>query len=151
IEGSPAIDVTWLLNDGVSLSYIQLPGRAISEFSPYLQTLGALQDGMNWTSVPYLNAPQESWSAWKFKGKVVSHERVTVPAGSFDAIKVLLEGERHVAGSENAIRLAAAKIEHFVWYASDVKRVVKHARNTYSARGKSLDKEIIELLEYRLN
>jgi hypothetical protein len=38
------------------------------------------------------------------------------------------------------------RLKHQIWYAPKVKRLVKHARNTYAPKGNDLDRDLHELM-----
>jgi len=52
---------------------------------------------------------------------------------------------------EDSAGHAGRLVKHQIWYAPKVKRVVKHARDTYAPKGNDLDKDVYELVEYKLN
>lgn len=82
---------------------------------------------------------------FSLKGEVVSLEKVTVPAGTFDAYKVVLTVDA-IATDEDA------NIGHTVetyWYAPSVKRDIK-SEYVFSKDGRVRSKDIFELLEYSL-
>lgn len=79
------------------------------------------------------------------KGEVLAFEKITVPAGTFDAYKILLTLDA-IGTDEDA------NIGHTVetyWYAPSVKREVK-IENTFSRDGRVRSKDVLELLEYSL-
>jgi hypothetical protein len=84
-------------------------------------------------------------------GKVLGPEKVTVPAGAFDAIKIEISGNRPFSGGPAQTETGPVRLKHQIWYAPKVKRVVKHARNTYAPKGNDLDRDLYELVEYRAN
>ena len=88
-------------------------GIEIREVSPYLELLGGAEPGKTWHGLALL--PNSS----DFSGRVVGYEQVTVPAGTFDAIKVVFEGTQPIAGTNGR------KFTATVWYAAGAKRFVK--------------------------
>jgi len=82
---------------------------------------------------------------FQLKGEVVAFEKVTVPAGTFDAYKISIAIDA-VATDEDA------NIGHTVetyWYAPSVKRYVK-SENVFSRDGRPRSKDIYELLDFSL-
>ena len=114
------------------------------EFSPYLLAAGGLPRGVK--------LPDQDWQVEQLKvalkASVEREEDLTVAAGTFHTIKLVLRGEAKARGAGRA----AAKVttEHAVWYAPAVKRMVKY---TVSTRvGDTLrDATTFELTEFKLN
>jgi len=79
------------------------------------------------------------------KGKVVALEKVTVPAGTFDAYKIELTLD--ASGTDEDANIGNTIETH--WYAPSVRRDVK-TENTFSRDGRVRSKDIQELLEYSL-
>jgi len=82
---------------------------------------------------------------FSFKGEVVSFEKITVPAGTFDAYKVVLTVDAITSDED-------ANIGHTIethWYAPSVKREVK-SEYVFSRDGRIRSKDFIELIEYSL-
>ena len=79
------------------------------------------------------------------KGEVVGIEKVTEPAGVFDAYKISLHidaiGTDEDANIGNTVET--------IWYVPSVKRYVRF-ENTYSRDGRVRSKDIYDLLEYNL-
>ena len=125
--------------------FAALPGWTLTppEFSPYLLAAGGLRKGR---SLPD-QAGQIERQAVPLKVSVEGEEEVVVAAGRFRAVKLVLRGQ---ALSRGAARAGAVSSEHVVWYAADVKRMVKY---TVSTRiGNALrEATTFELTEFKLN
>ena len=78
-------------------------------------------------------------------GEVVAFEKVTVPAGTFDAYKVNIVLD--ATGTDEDAQIGNT-VETY-WYAPSVKRYVKY-ENTYKRDGRVRNKSLYELLEYSL-
>ena len=78
-------------------------------------------------------------------GKVVAFEKVTVPAGTFDAYKIELTLD--ASGTDEDANIGKTVETH--WYVPSVRRDVK-TENTFSRDGRVRSKDIQELLEYSL-
>jgi hypothetical protein len=120
------------------------------EFSPFILAFTTLESGKSWKSIGALSDDAVIYP-WNVQGKVVGPEQVSVPAGRFNAIKVELYGNRTADVSRAQAGSVAVRSKHVVWYAPEVKRVVKHTRNTFAPNGNDLDKDTYELVEYKLN
>ena len=112
------------------------------QFSPYIGVFGGLKEGAQWSGFDYQNVgicsrdPTCSISA-----KVAGREKVQVPAGTFEAWKVVVDYRFRV---QNVV----AAREFTYWYADEIKRFVK-----YTTRGNApWDSEVdIDLLRYELD
>jgi hypothetical protein len=114
------------------------------EFNPFLQVFGALQPDTAWKS---LTVPVESPSSWYSQGRVRGWDSISVPAGSFKALRVELNSSR--AARASSVQ-EPQRVQYVIWYAADAKRTIKHVRTVYAASGSKLDEETYELVKYRV-
>jgi hypothetical protein len=120
-----------------------LPGLELTppEFAPYLQASGLLQPGQRigdqHRRIDKVDVP--------LKSSVAGEEEVVVQAGRFRAIKLVLTGQ---ARGRSAAR-GPISTEHVIWYAPDVKRIVKYLVSTKVA-GVAEEATQFELIEYKL-
>lgn len=125
-------------------SFVALPGWTLTppEFAPYLQAAGAdLQPGQR---VAQLQRRIED-VAVGLVARVAGVEEVSVTAGRFRATKLVLKGQSATRGGRGAV-----STEQVVWYAPEVRRVVKTTVSTMV--GKSvMESTTVELMEYRVN
>ncbi|HWZ73600.1 MAG TPA: TIR domain-containing protein [Casimicrobiaceae bacterium] len=121
-------------------------GYYFVEFNPFLQAFGALQPGTTWKS---LATPIEDpfLSAWYSQGRAIGWESVSVPAGTFKALRVELNSNRN-ASANSAAQSAPARIRYVIWYAPDIKRTVKHVRTVLTTDGTRLAEDTYELAKY---
>jgi uncharacterized caspase-like protein len=124
-----------------------LPGWNLTppEFSPYLQASGLLRPGpitvMQQRRVEQLLVP--------LRVSVEGEEEISVAAGRFHAIKVVLRGQAQPQ-TRGASKSAPLSTEQIVWYAPAVKRIVKQSISTHL--GDSLrEATTFELMEYTLH
>jgi uncharacterized caspase-like protein len=121
-----------------------LPGldRTPPEFAPYLLASGRLRPGEiigdQLRRIEQVDVP--------LKARVASEEEIVVQAGRFRAIKLVLSGQAR-ARSPGRGPIAT---EHVVWYAPEVKRIVKYAVTTQVA-GAAQESTQLELIEYKLH
>lgn len=114
----------------------KLGSIALREISPYLLSLGSLQERPEWKTLNILEGSPP------FSAKLAGQENIQVPAGSFAAHKVIIEGQQYRQrynpgfGSNPYVITA--------WYAPAARRLVKLNINGPT------DKETIELLDFRL-
>lgn len=84
----------------------------------------------------------------KLTAKVVGWESVTVPAGNFMALKIVMKGEYNGVGQDFSWPLYG-EIEDTVWYAPEVRNAVRYEyRDT--ANGATYNHEAQELVRYWL-
>jgi len=116
------------------------------EFSPWLATSEALRDGQ-WSGIP---TPEMSggWGDWYTTAKVAGRERVTVPAGSFAAVKVQVWAKRRANGGSAQASVEPTDVVMHVWYAPNTRRYVKMERSIKSATSLEIERDTVELVKY---
>jgi serine protease Do len=106
----------------------------ILELMPFATGLQGLKVGDAWGSVPVRIVDGSGNSAgvgdpWIIeRARAVANERIVVPAGTFDAVKVVLEGRVQIGalGTSSVTALSGYKaFTGTVWYAPSVKRIAK--------------------------
>ena len=108
--------------------------------TPYLTSAFPLAVGKQWTQKFSLNTEANTLLHNDVTAKVIAIERVTVPAGTFDAYKVVVErkySSQYVSGTITETR----------WYAPQVKTYVRRTSVDSATASSSL---VSELLTYRL-
>jgi serine protease Do len=137
------------------LQYSLGSDTALLEIAPYLV---AANDGQ---------APAEAVSAvgYPVGGRIFAGERggfrtrsrahdweeVSVPSGSYRALRYEFEGERE-EGTAATSFVRSGSITRFkmnVWYAPDIQRIVKLEHKMWSKSADPISEETMELLEYR--
>jgi hypothetical protein len=126
---------------GLALSGRSFGGLTVREISPYLQSLGPLEPTAEWRNIAILSndAP--------FTARFAGTETVTVPAGTFETQKLVIEGTQVLrAAYGNPSRSYTIT----VWYAPAAKRFVKL---TVFAPHSAFpgEHDLIELTEFKLN
>lgn len=118
------------------------------EFAPFLVPFGGVDENTSWSTIP---TPEfdSNWRNWHSYGKVVGRERVDVPAGSFDALKVELWSSRTATGSVALMNTEPTRVYYLVWYAPEVKRYVKMKRQLIAAANNRMEEDTFELMSYR--
>jgi hypothetical protein len=121
-------------------------GYYFVEFNPFLQAFGTLQPGTTWKS---LVTPIEDpfLTNWYSQGRVIGWDSVSVPAGTFKALRVELNSNRNPSAS-SAAQGTPARIQYVLWYAPDAKRTVKHVRTVLTQDGTKLAEDTYELVKY---
>lgn len=116
------------------------------EFDPYLQ---AFVSEIPFGQFGPFTAPAPDGEAWQFKGRVLGNEMVSVPAGTFDAMKVELNGTRGARGGPP--RAVPVQARYVIWYAPKAKRYVKYEVNLWNQYFQPLAKDRFELVDFKLN
>jgi len=80
-----------------------------------------------------------------FKGKIVALEKVTVPAGTFDAYRIEIDAETR--GTDANAHVSNSHI--ITWYSPEVQKYIRR-ESTTSSDGRVRNKNIDELIEYSL-
>ncbi len=143
VDGAPPVE-----SEHSAGSYVA-PAGALSLFSPYLAAFTSLAPNAR-LSIDNRDARTcaPAWSC-SLTGRVLGREVVTVPAGTFEAIKVHVE-QNWVSPSQTNDRGEFGGRILTVWYAPQIKRAVK-----YSSRGvpsRLIDTQFeLELTSYKLN
>jgi hypothetical protein len=132
-------------NSGIA--EVALPGNFfLSEFSPYLTAFIKLEKGREWTTgqsdMTWLLPGHSKVSGdWDIKLRVRGEERIRVPAGKFNAVKV--EGRSETRGPASFLLT--------YWYAPEIKRIVKIVRHQHHPDSNAQQQDEYELVRYKLN
>jgi serine protease Do len=86
----------------------------------------------------------------EFKTRVRTHdwEEITVPAGTYRAIRYEVDGERDRTAGILA-RAATVRFKVNIWYAPEIGRIAKLQHRAWSLDSAPFSDEAVELLEYR--
>jgi hypothetical protein len=123
-------------------------GYYFIEFNPFIQAFGDLQPGTTWKlSIPVEDA---FFSNWYTHGRAGNWDAVSVPAGTFKAIRVEINSNRPASGSAAMRDKEPTRILQVIWYAPDAKRAVKLVRTVYGATGDRINEDTYELVKYRV-
>jgi PASTA domain len=119
------------------------------EFNPFIGAFGGLKPGTAFKSLP-IPVDDPFFGNWSTNGRVMDWDSVTVPAGTFKAIRVEINSHRAPTASVAMRASEPVRILNVIWFAPDVKRAVKLVRTVYSTSGTRLDEETYELVKYRV-
>ncbi|HYD56429.1 MAG TPA: caspase family protein [Burkholderiales bacterium] len=117
--------------------------------SPYLLTFGEPSTGERWEAIVPLNDLNcAQLVRCRYEGRAAGTERVTTPAGTFDALKIVVEFHGQ---SANTAREPEVKRATF-WYAAAAKRLVKASLRTVSGGQFNPQPDFdLDLVSYKLN
>lgn len=113
--------------------------------TPYRAYSFPLEIGKTWNYEYDFSIGNRSWSN-KLTGKIVAAEKVTVPAGTFDAIKIVLDRKYWGSGGPYLSKWAGT-VEDTLWYSPVVKNFVKR---TYVDSYSGANVVVRELLSYKV-
>ena len=119
------------------------PGLEYSppDLAPYLQAFYRLDDG---APLPAVRRQLSSDAALEMPMRVAGREQVTVPAGTFDAIKVVAGGRGYSFINRSGIHSIVT-----IWYAPAVKRFVKFDARSYEGNVPQ-ELAVFERVDYKL-
>jgi len=123
-------------------------GFYLLEFNPFLEAFGGLQNAPATLKVPAMPAEIPLQTDWYGQGRIRGYESVNVPAGTFKSLKVEIDSNRRP--TEGMRSREPVRTILTLWYAPEVKRVVKMLRVVMSEEGTHLDEDTYELVRYRL-
>jgi uncharacterized caspase-like protein len=128
---------------GLALTDRKVDNLAVREISPYLQSLGPIEQAASGRISIFSSADP-------FTTRIAGTETVQVPAGSFQATKMVIEGIQPISAPQfSGIVMRRHTIT--VWYAPAAKRFVKATFAASAGGGLSSERESIELVELRIN
>ena len=113
---------------------------AAPDLAPYLQAFYGLEG----EPLPTVSRRVTSDASVDMRMRVVGTEAVTVPAGSFDAIKVEAEGRGYTLFKQLQVHSIVT-----IWYAPKVKRFVKYTAQSFE-HDLPLELNTFELVDYRV-
>lgn len=111
------------------------------DLAPYLQAFYRLDDG---APLPTVKRQLSSDATIEMPMRIVGREQVTVPAGTFDAVKVVAEGRGYTFINRIPVHSIVT-----IWYAPAAKRFVKVDARTYE-RNVPQELAVFELVDYKL-
>lgn len=117
--------------------------RTLTEFAPYLLAAGG-ENGLK-SVAGAKGYPTGGESEWVTRSAPSVREQVTVPAGTFRALRFELHGRRRIPPFSS---ISVQRFEVRVWYAPEVKRYVRLEHRSWLSSRRSYAYDVVELLEY---
>jgi hypothetical protein len=122
-------------------------GLLVHEFSPYLAAFGGFPGSGSFA----VSVPPPSWGTqWSASATLRGTERRTVPAGTFDALRVEIVGSRPFIRGQMDDAIDPIWLFATAWYAPAAKRVIQHSRFTQAAGRNVLERDQYQLVSHRL-
>jgi len=113
------------------------------EFAPYLLAAGGEEALRQVSGAP--GYPTSGYSGWVIHASAPLREQITVPAGTFDALRLEISGRREVMPFTP---IAVFRFSVRIWYAPEVKRYVKLEHKTWVAKQRLYGDEVVELVKF---
>jgi S1-C subfamily serine protease len=123
-------------------------GQSLLEFAPYLEAKGPGQALVLESAGNYPTAGFENWTVTT---AIPDWDTVTLPAGSFRALRVEIRGSRQTGATQYIRNTLAERFEFTAWYAPEVRRYVRLQHRSWGGFNGQLADELVELVEYRRN
>lgn len=153
-----SIKAKYTINDGRHFDWVytrdwNVAERGSRKFKPYWPAYSwPLQVGRKWkgdTSWPGLASMPGLWKG-TFQSEVKGVEKVTVAAGTFDAIRIERRGRYSTNAHSGSWNGWGGEIFETVWYAPAVRQAVKFTY-TDTSGARILRKDETELVKYKLS
>ncbi len=123
-----------------------LTNLMVHEFSPYLLAFGAVPTGERIN----VTMPAVNWgTTWTTTARAVGTERVSVPAGTFDAVRIEILGSRLFVAGQMDNTADAVRVYATAWLAPAVRRSIRFTFQTQAAALNLLSRDHFELQSYR--
>ena len=123
---------------------------ALMELAPYLIAANGGKAPADPGRVSGYPIGGTGFSGWVYRASVQDWEQVTVPAGTFRALRIDIDGTRERPNYTNAPHAGRFRIT--AWYAPEVKRYVRLEHKNWSGSiagaGQQSGHEVVELLKY---
>jgi hypothetical protein len=123
-----------------------LTNLMVHEFSPYLLAFGDVPIGER---VNVTMPPVEYGTTWTTTARAVGTEKVTVAAGTFDAMRIEILGTRLFVSGQMDSTADPVRLYATAWLAPAVKRSVRFTFQTQAARLNLLSRDHYELQRYQ--
>jgi len=123
-----------------------LTNLMVHEFSPYLLAFGDVPIGERIN----VTMPPVGWgTTWTTTARAVGNEKVTVPAGTFDAMRVEILGTRLFVSGQMDDTADPVRLYATAWLAPAVQRSVRFTFQTQAARLNLLSRDHYDLQGYQ--
>jgi hypothetical protein len=122
-------------------------GFALTELSPYLDAFGAAVVG---SGSGVVMPPAQYGTPWTGTAKATATETLKTPAGSFDAVKVEMIGNRLFIRGQMDDAIDPVYMVVHAWYAPRARRVVRFSHQTFGQSNNPISRDSYELIALTL-
>jgi hypothetical protein len=124
----------------------------LHEAPPYLLAAGGGKDPAGLDAVAGYPRGESILPRWIHRASAEGWEQVTVPAGTFRALRVTVHGTRERTAMTGGAQFVG-RFELVAWYAPEAKRYVRLEHKAWSggfgAQGRPSSHDVVELLSYK--
>lgn len=146
VAGGPPITQVIDKQSGAYLGRTLGGARSLLEYLPYALAEGEPAAWPQPAGYPTYATP---YLEWRYTVKAEGWETVTVPGGTFKALRVAVAGERGKDPDPMWWPKQAMRFRQTFWYSPEVKRYVKMQHTAWSMDGAPFASELVELLGHR--
>jgi len=116
--------------------------RTIVEFAPYLLASNG--------SIPAEIMKPEGYTKivgeWRVSARAIGWERISLPRGTWRALRVVLEGRRTLPPGNLG---GANRFSMTTWYAPESRRTIRSEHKVWNAAERQVGHDVIELISYQ--
>ncbi len=145
-QGAPGSGGERLFTSAWEIAARPLTNLMVHEFSPYALAFGGVPTGARIN----VTMPTVNWgTTWTTTARAVGTERVSVPAGSFDAVRIEILGTRLFVAGQMDSAADVVRLYATAWLAPAVKRSVRFTFQTQAAQLNLLSRDHFELQSFK--
>jgi hypothetical protein len=153
-EGSAVTE--WMLVEGGETSTASIEPGAMRFYSrPLLESAALIELAPYWSRFDVLSRPVAYPGAfgmatlWQIDPPSCAPERVSVPAGSFDATRCEVRGSVPAFGQGTPVTNVPSRFVYTTWYVREVRRYVRSRHQTWNRFGQAIGDEVVQLVSYQ--
>ncbi len=122
----------------------------VIELLPYVQSL--LQEGLKPGQEKSFPDIVVNAQIFRIKTRLGGQEKITVPAGTFDAVRVSVVGQGAAPSTGGEPGGGGSTVpytfSHVVWFVPEIRRIVKAEHRSANAYGRRVDDDTLELVSF---
>lgn len=136
--------------DALAFRSIALPrSQTLPELAPYLHSMLARGEERIWGKLQGYPRGSVSMPPWRLHVRELGEEQVTVPAGTFKAVRIDVIGSRNAPGATlPGMAGESTSFQFKVWYVPEVRRYVKLQHETTAMRRDWSGEQVVQLLSF---
>jgi hypothetical protein len=136
--------------DALAFRSLQMPrSQALPELAPYLHSVLARGEDRLWGRLAGYPHGNTILPSWKVHVRELGDEQITVPAGTFRAIRIDVIGSRAApSGGGPTVGGESTGFQFKAWYVPEVRRYVRLQHETTAVRREWSSEQVVELVSY---